>query len=138
MEHWIKELLANLDETVDEYTKRKILEKCGSKCPFSHMPDEQLLTLRNQAKNEQEFLDKLCDIWRLRKENGQYYVVFDQCYCPLVNKDMHNAIKTMCYCTLGSLKHKFKISLGRDIHIDMQKTVLAGDNECKFLIKIKG
>jgi predicted hydrocarbon binding protein len=137
MENWVKELLTNLDDSVDEKTKQSILEKCGTKCPFSHMPDTKLLELRNEAKTEQEFLNKLCEIWRLRKEKTQYFVVFDQCYCPLVNKDTKNASKTMCYCTLGSLKHKFKISLRRDIEVVMQKTVLSGDEECKFQIKIK-
>jgi predicted ArsR family transcriptional regulator len=137
MENWVNELLKNLDNSVKESTKQSILEKCGANCPFSHMPDEKLLKLRNEAKTEQDFLNKLCEIWRLRKENNHYFVVFDQCYCPLVNKDTRNTSKTMCYCTLGSLKHKFKISLGRDIDVKMQKTVLSGDDECKFEIKIE-
>lgn len=137
VENWVKELLVNLDGSVDEKTKQNILEKCGTRCPFSHMSDAKILGLRDEAETEQEFLDKLCKIWRLRKENNQYFVVFDQCYCPLVNKDIQSASKTMCYCSLGSLKHKFKISLGRDIEVNIQKTVLAGDEECKFEIKIK-
>lgn len=135
---WIKELLTGLDDSVDEKTKQAILEKCGTKCPFSHMPDDKLLELREEVATEQEFLKKLCEIWRLKKENNQYFVVFDQCYCPLVNKNKQNSSKTMCYCTLGSLKHKFRISLGRDIEVKMQKTILAGAEECKFEIIIKG
>ncbi len=99
------------------------------------MPDEKLLQVRIEAETEQEFLDRLCEVWRLKKENDHYFIVFDQCYCPLVNKDIENASQTMCYCTLGSLKHKFKISLGRDIEVIMLKTVLRGDNECRFEIK---
>ena len=136
MEHWITELLTHLDISVAEKTKQSILEKCGVKCPFSHMPNHRLLELRNSAKNEEEFLNKLGETWHLKNENGQYFVVFDQCYCPLVNKDVKNAPKSMCYCTLGNLKHKFKISLGRDVEVTMLKTVLAGDEECRFEIKI--
>lgn len=136
MKQWITELLTNLDDAVDEKTKQTILEKCGTKCPYSHMADSTLLELRNNAKNEREFLNKLCEIWRLKKENNKYFVVFDQCYCPLVNEDIKNASKTMCYCTLGSLKHKFKISLGRSVEVIMHKTVLAGDKECRFEINI--
>jgi hypothetical protein len=136
MEHWINELRNNLDEHVDEVSKQKILEKCGPKCPFSHMPNEKLLELRKQSKNEQDFLEKLSNSWHLKKENNQYFIIFDQCYCPLVNKDILNASKTMCYCTLRSLKHKFKISLGRDVEIKMLKTVLNGDAECRFKIEI--
>lgn len=136
MENWVTELLGSLDASVDEITKQKILEKCGSRCPFTHLSDEKLITLRNQATTEQEFLEKLSEAWRLKKENNQYYVIFDQCYCPLVNKDTKNASQTMCYCTLGNLKHKFRLGLGREVDVDMEKTVLSGDDECRFKIKI--
>lgn len=136
MEKWVKALLTTLDDSVDEKTKQSILEKCGVKCPFSHLPNAKLRELRNGATTEQEFLDKLCETWRLVKDDNQYFIVFDQCYCPLVNKDTKNVPKTMCYCTLGNLKNKFKISLGRDIEVEMQKTVLAGDEECRFKIII--
>ncbi len=136
MHTWIKELLTSLDDLVDEKTKQKVLERCGEKCPFSHMPDEQLMDLRKKAADEQEFLNQLSDQWRLTKEDGQYYVVFDQCYCPLVNKDIKEASQTMCYCTLGNLKRKFSISLGRTIEVEMRKTVLAGDDECRFRVLI--
>ena len=84
-------------------------------------------------RNREEFLDKLCEQWRLQKENDRYFVVFDKCYCPLVKKDTP---KTMCYCTLGSIKHKFRISLGREIEVKMLKTVLGGDDECRFEVMI--
>ena len=136
MDNWIKELLTNFDEHVDEASKQKILENCGPKCPFSHMPNNKLLELRNHSKDEQDFLDNLSNSWHLFKENNQYFVIFDKCYCPLVNKDIEHSSKTMCYCTLGSLKFKFKISLGRDVNIEMLKTVLNGDDECRFKINI--
>ena len=102
------------------------------------MPDNKLLELRSETTTEEEFLGKLSDIWRLRKVDDRYFVIFDRCYCPLVYKNRKSTSKTMCYCTLGSLKHKFKISLGRDIDVIMLKTVLTGDEECRFEIKIKG
>jgi ribosomal protein S3AE len=40
MNTWVKELLKNLDENIDEATKIKIMEACGEKCPFTHLPDE--------------------------------------------------------------------------------------------------
>ncbi len=136
MDSWVKELLVNMDAKLDEQTKQSILEKCGPQCPFSHMPNDKLVALRERAESEDSFLTKLCEEWRLQKEDQQYYVVFDQCYCPLVLKDIQNYSKSMCYCTLGSLKHKFLISLGRDVNITMEKTVLAGDEECRFRIDL--
>ena len=136
MDTWIQELLINMDVFVDEASKRKILERCGPKCPFSHMPNEKLLELRDALQDEQEFLSRLSDVWHFRREDNQYFVIFDRCYCPLVNGDTANASKSMCYCTLGSIKHKFAISLGRDVEVAMLKTVLNGDDECRFRIDV--
>ena len=32
---------------------------------------------------------------------------------------------------------KFKIGLERDVTVEMQKTILAGDDECRFYIDLK-
>jgi predicted hydrocarbon binding protein len=136
MSVWVKELLKSLDKNVDESVKMSIMSDCGAKCPFTHFNDDKLLELKKESKSEEEFLTNLCRQWRLENKNGQYFVVFDQCYCPLVNEDTNGASKTLCYCTLGNIKHKFRLGLGKEVEIEMQKTVLAGDDECRFLIKI--
>lgn len=134
---WIKELLKQLDENVDEPTRKRILGGCGEKCPFTHLPDEKLLEIKKNSRNDLDFLDNLINQWRVVNEDGQYYVVFDRCYCPLVNEDTDGASKTLCFCTLGNLKHKFKIGLNQDVEIDMLKSILSGDDECRFKIKLK-
>ena len=133
---WVKALLDNLDTHADGPVIEKILEVCGAKCPFTHLPDEQLLAIKAGATSDADFLEKLCNQWRLKNEQGQYYVVFDQCYCPLVNENTEGTSKSLCYCTLGNLKHKFRLGLDQDVAIEMQKTILAGDDECRFLITI--
>lgn len=133
---WIKQLLKNLDEHVDEATRKRIMESCGEKCPFTHLPDDKLNKIKENSQSEEEFLEHLCFQWRLKKEDGEYFVVFDQCYCPLVNEDIQGVSKTLCSCTLGNIKRKFAIGLGREVDVLMEKSILAGDNECRFHIKL--
>ena len=133
---WIKELLKNLDEKIDTSTRKSILGACGEKCPFTHLPDDKLLNIKSESKDENEFLEMLCEKWRLKNENGKYFVVFDKCYCPLVNEDLKGTSQSLCFCTLGNIKHKFRIGLGRDVAVEMQKTILAGDDECRFYIDL--
>jgi predicted hydrocarbon binding protein len=134
MNTWIKELLKNLDENLDEATKTKIMEKCGGKCPFTHLPDEKLLKIKNESSNSLDFIDRLSKEWRVKTKGKNIYVIFDKCYCPLVNEDISDASKTLCYCTLGNIKKKFRLGLGKDVKVLMEKTILAGDNECRFKI----
>lgn len=136
MNIWVKELLKNIDEKVDETTRKAIMGACGEKCPFTHLPDEKLLEFKRKSKNETEFLNNLCKHWHLNNQNGQYYVIFDQCYCPLVNENIEGASQTLCFCTLGNIRRKFKIGLEREVRVEMQKTILAGDNECRFYIEL--
>lgn len=136
MSIWINTLLSELNKQGDEKAKQLYLEACGQSCPFTHMPNDRLLELRKQAKTEQAFLELLKVHWRLVEEEGAYYIVFDQCYCPLVRQFPERVSPDLCFCTLGNLKYKFKISLGREVPIEMQKTVLAGDDECRFLVRI--
>jgi len=136
MSVWIKELLKNLDEYVDEPIRKKIMGACGEKCPFTHLSEGKLIEIKNASKNEDEFLKALRQQWHLKNEDGEYFVVFDRCYCPLVNEDIKGASKTLCYCTLGNIKRKFAIGLGREVDVIMESAILAGDKECRFYIKL--
>jgi hypothetical protein len=131
---WVKELLKNLDEHVAEPIRKKVLDACGRNCPFTHLPDRQLLEMKIRSSSDADFLNALSREWYLKREGGDYFVVFDRCYCPLVDRNTQGASPTLCFCTLGNIKRKLSIGLGRDVDVDMQKTILAGDEECRFLI----
>ncbi|HJJ42781.1 MAG TPA: DUF6144 family protein [Methanocorpusculum sp.] len=133
---WIKNLLKSLDDNLDEKTKITIMEACGENCPFTHLTDERLLAIKDASTDEHDFLEKLSHQWRVKIEGNDVYVVFDKCYCPLVSENSDDASATLCYCTLGNLKKKFSIGLNRDIDVLMEKTILSGDDECRFKILI--
>lgn len=138
MANWTNILLKSLDKHLDDATKKKILGECGEQCPFTHLKDEKLLEIKQQSKSDRDFLDTLCKEWRMTCENGQYYVVFDKCYCPLVENDLKNTSESLCYCTLGNLERKFALGLDQQVSIHMLKTILKGDSECRFHIELKG
>jgi hypothetical protein len=137
MNVWIKELLRNLDAYVDEPVRKKIMSACGEKCPFTHLTDDKLYEIKSACESDEEFLESLCKQWYLKDEDGKYFVVFDKCYCPLVREDIKGASMTLCYCTLGNIKRKFAIGLGREVGVIMKSTILAGDAECRFYIQLE-
>lgn len=136
MNVWIKELLKNLDKNLDETKRIEIMEACGENCPFTHLTDERLLYIKNESKDEFEFIKQLSQKWRVKIEDNNIYVVFDKCYCPLINENINDASKTLCYCTQGNIKKKFRLGLGRDVEVLMEKTILAGDSECRFKVLV--
>ncbi|MEA1994160.1 MAG: hypothetical protein U9N35_07210 [Euryarchaeota archaeon] len=81
---WIKSLMDNLDEHVDEKTKIKVLENCGRACiPSSFLKKVQ--KCKKNAKDTSEFLDNLQHIWNNQQRDGDdIYVVYKKCYCLLV------------------------------------------------------
>jgi len=136
MNLWIKELLRNLDKNLDETKKVAIMEACGEKCPFTHLPDEKLLEIKKNSTDEGQFIKQLSEKWRVKVEDNKIYVVFDKCYCPLVKEDINGASATLCYCTQGNIKKKFRLGLGREVIKKKKKTILAGDKECRFQVLI--
>ncbi len=136
MNAWIRELLNNLDVQLEENKRIEIMEACGEKCPFTHLTDERLLDIKKDSKDEMDFIEQLSQQWRVKIEDKEIYVVFDKCYCPLVNEDISEASKTLCYCTQGNIKKKFRIGLGREVNVLMEKTILAGDSECRFKVLV--
>ena len=136
MNAWIKALLNNLDDQLEENQRIAIMEACGENCPFTHLSDERLLDIKRNAKDELEFIEHLSRQWHVQIEGEEIYVVFDTCYCPLVNGDIREASRTLCYCTLGNIKKKFRLGLGRDVDVSMEKTILGGDKECRFKVLV--
>lgn len=132
-EIWVQNILKAIESQCSEEQARKIMTNCGEHCPFSHMPDEELLELKEQSSSEKELLDLLTEYWRLHRDGEKYYIIFDQCFCPMV---MENTSSVLCFCTLGSLKKKFKLALDRDVDITMETTILRGDPRCRFQIHV--
>jgi len=58
-------------------------------------------------------------------------------YCPFVQDDIEKTLHAMWYCTLGGLSYIFTISLGGEVDVERQKTLLPGDEFCSFKRKVE-
>lgn len=133
---WVRNILTTIENECSEELAEQIMAGCGENCPFSHMPDDEILELKEQSSGEEELMELLGKHWRLQQEGEKYYIVFDRCFCPMVMEDTSSVSPVLCYCTLGSLKKKFKLALGRDVDVTMETTVLRGDPRCRFQIHV--
>jgi hypothetical protein len=108
---WIKSLLDNLDENLDQQTRVKVLENCGRNCCRSSGFYRKAQDNMSKARGTNEFLDMLGKDWtHLKREGENIYVVYDRCYCPLgraLLKDYPGQLSSYRNCSRGWIMEMF-------------------------------
>lgn len=137
-EKWITTLIDGLNKNVDEKTLAIILEQCGRQCQ-SQSFIKKARTIYQKSKNIDEFLDKFGQIYKhLHREDNEVYLVYPRCYCSQVNKIPKGTLSgKYCNCSRGWAKALFEAALGRPVEVIMEKSIINGDNECRFRIVLQ-
>lgn len=133
---WVTNLLDALDGMVDEETRVKVLEGCGRKCiGESFLAKAQALA--KKSKNTDEFLDKLCKVWKhLHVDKNGVFAVYEQCYCPMVKAYKGKLSPSFCNCSVGWIKELFERSLDKPVKVEKLGTIKQGSKQCKFKITV--
>lgn len=136
--NWITTLMDGLNRNVDKETLAIILEQCGRRCQ-SPILVKKARDIYLKSKNPEEFLGKLEKICKhLRREGNKIYVVYQQCYCPRVNKIPKGQLPGVyCNCSRGWVKELFEGAMGKPVEVIMEKSIINGDNECRFRIVLQ-
>ena len=134
-ERWIAWITAALDEHLDKETNAKILEQCGRHCQ-SESFIKKARKIYETSEDTDEFLDKFGQVYKnLHKEGDAVYIVYSKCYCPNVNKIPQGKLSaTYCSCSRGWAKALFEGALGRSVEVILEKSIVNGDEQCKFRI----
>jgi len=134
-EKWIACLIAGLDEHVDEKTIVSILEQCGRQCQTQSFI-KKAKSIYQKSENINEFLQKLGQVYKhLHLEGNKVYIVYPRCYCSQVSKIPKGKLSaTYCNCSRGWAKALFEGALGRPVEVMMEKSIVSGDDQCKFRI----
>jgi predicted ArsR family transcriptional regulator len=134
-EKWITNLIDGLNENVDEKTIAKILEQCGRQCQ-SQSFITKAKEIYKKSKNADDFLEKLGRVYKhLHREGDKVYLMYPKCYCSQVNKIPKGKLSgTYCNCSRGWAKALFEGAIGRPVEVIMEKSIINGDNQCKFRV----
>jgi len=128
-------LIGGMDKNVDKGTVAEILEQCGRECQAqSNIKKARDLYLK--SKNKDEFLDKLATVNKhVHREKGKVYLVYPKCYCSQVNKLPKGKVPGIyCNCSRGWAKALFEGATGKPVDVIMEKSIINGDDQCKFEI----
>jgi predicted ArsR family transcriptional regulator len=134
-EKWITNLIDGLNENVDEKTIAKMLEQCGRQCQ-SQSFITKAKEIYKKSKNADDFLEKLGRVYKhLHREGDKVYLMYPKCYCSQVNKIPKGKLSgTYCNCSRGWAKALFEGAIGRPVEVIMEKSIINGDNQCKFRV----
>lgn len=135
IERWVSCLIDGLDQYVDEDTRSKVLEQCGRQCQSQRFV-KKARSIYQESKDMNEFLSKFGKIYEhLHTEGDNVYIVYPKCYCSFVNKIPSGQLSaTYCNCSRGWAKELFEGAVGRPVEVVMEKSIVKGDDQCKFRI----
>lgn len=134
-EKWLVNLIAALDEHVDEKTRIRILEQCGRHCQ-SPVFIKKAKDLYAKSKSVVDFVERLSVVYKhLHLDGGNVYIIYPKCYCPRVNTIPQGKLSgTYCYCSVGWAKALFEGALERPVEVVKESSIIGGDRQCKFRI----
>ena len=133
---WVVNVLDALDRLVDEETRIKVLESCGRKCIGAGFL-ARAEVLAKKSKNPEDFLEKLSKVWKhLHVDKNGVFVVYEQCYCPMVKAYRGELSPSFCNCSVGWIKELFERSLNKPVKVEKLGTVKQGSKQCTFRVTL--
>ena len=148
---WVKGAMERLDTHVNEKSRIKIMENCGSNCAeVNRRVIEKARVRRKKYETTDEFLEaeqrNPMTGTRLLREGDTLYQFYTpqaftrpmRCYCSLLRGLPANEVisLTYCHCSKAFVKRFWEAVLERPVKVDLIQSVVSGAKECKFAIHL--
>jgi predicted hydrocarbon binding protein len=131
---WVKSTMSRLDDRFDRPTVKQIRMNC--QCGYAM--DEKLALVKElmeTSSSMEEFGSQAkAKAAGLSYENGELYLQFPFCPCPMLAEVDKLDTDTWCQCTTGYSKVLFEKAFGCDVDVDLLQSIKMGDDIC--LMKI--
>jgi len=131
---WVKNTMKRLEESFDISTLKRIRMNC--QCGYGM--DEKYALLKEimaSSTSLEEFgKDARAAAAGMYYRDGDLYLQFPFCPCPMLANVDKLETKTWCQCTTGYSKVLFEKAFGCEVDVDLLKSIKAGDEIC--LMKI--
>lgn len=131
---WVNNSMKRLEEKFDSLTVKKIRMNCqcgyGMEEKFAFI--KELMTVSSSLE---EFGNhEKAKAAGLSFSNGELFLMFPFCPCPMLAEIKRLETKTWCQCTTGYSKVLFEKAFGCKVDVELLKAIKAGDEIC--LMKI--
>ncbi len=148
---WTKDAMSRLDNSVEEKTRIKIMNNCGSNCAeINKRVIQKAVERRKKYGSIEEFLraeqEKPQKGTKIQIEGDQLFHIYTpqtfthpmRCYCGLIRalpKDVTMS-KTYCHCSEGVIKKYWEAITGKPVIVTLIESAISGSSECKFAVKL--
>ena len=135
---WVKLTMHRLENKFDEATTKQIRMNC--QCGYGMDEKLSLLNeLKASATSTEEFAgsDK-AKAAGLFCDNGELFLQFLFCPCPMLAEVDKLETKTWCQCTAGYSKVLFEKAFGCAVDVELLKSIKSGDDICLMKIIPRG
>jgi predicted ArsR family transcriptional regulator len=136
---WLKVLMESLNESLDEKTRKEIMEKCGKACAIYHGDIDEIKLIKRKGENLEKILETMnqeelwCGKWF--KKGNTISSICEKCGCPFVGAEIIKPSPTFCYCSRGWVKSVFELVLEKPVEVELKKAIGKGDGVCQFIIQ---
>ncbi|MBW9147337.1 hypothetical protein K2F40_15805 [Clostridium sp. CM028] len=131
---WVKSTMNRLESNFDRSTVKQIRMNC--QCGYGM--DEKLALVQElvaSSSNLEEFANQdKAKAAGLSYTNGELYLQFPFCPCPMLADVNKLNTDTWCQCTVGYSKVLFEKAFGCEVVVELLKSIKMGDDIC--LMKI--
>ncbi|GAK58219.1 hypothetical protein U27_05192 [Candidatus Vecturithrix granuli] len=131
---WVKSTMTRLENHFDQATVKQIRMNC--QCGYGMDEKLELVkTLIASSSNLEEFANQdKAKAAGLSYRNGELYLQFPFCPCPMLADVEKLETNTWCQCTTGYSKVLFEKAFGCEVDVELLQSVKMGDKVC--LMKI--
>lgn len=134
---WVKNTMKRLEDNFDEKSAIHIRMNC--QCGYGM--DDKLIFLQELIQSSSS-LEEFANNERskaagLSFSNGDLYLQFPYCPCPMLAEVDKLATKTWCQCTTGYSKVLFEKAFNCQTDVELLKSVKMGDDICLMKIVLK-
>lgn len=131
---WVKSTMCRLENKFDKETTKQIRMNC--QCGYGM---DEKLALLNELRAASSSMEEFAGSDKAKAaglfcENGELYLRFLFCPCPMLADVDKLETKTWCQCTTGYSKVLFEKAFGCSVDVELLKSIKSGDDIC--LMKI--
>jgi predicted hydrocarbon binding protein len=133
---WVASTMLRLEKRFDIETVKQIRMEC--QCGYGMDEKLSLLKrLKSNASNLEEFASTdEAKAAGLSYRDGQLYLKFEFCPCPMLAQVKKLGSMTWCQCSAGYSKVLFEKAFHCDVEVTMLKSIKCGDDVCLMRIAV--